>query len=255
MRPSVILMSPKGASNVGGIARVMGNFGFEDLRLVEPRCDHLGSEAKMMSMASFSLLQEARLYTSLSEALSEHTFTIGFSGRRVDDGRPTFEWMEFLRQWPRYIRGDERVALVFGREEWGLRLEELDQCNVLINLPTLESKPSMNLTSAVAVALSFLHEFVLRTPQDAQVSVIERPTRSSEEAFFERLRKMLHFIRFVNPQNPEQNLDDLRAMFHRADLSDRELRILFGILTGVEKQMGIHELKMRGSSDREIRAS
>ncbi len=237
MKTSVVLVSPKGAGNVGGVARLLGNFGIEDLRIVEPRCDLLCSEAKMMAMASFDILQSAQIYPTLADALSDQTFSIGFSGRRVDDGRPKHELYGLIQNLHLYVRPDEKVALIFGREEWGLRLEELDQCNTTVEIPTSESKSSMNLSSAVAVALSFFHEFVLRKPEERPLREIERPTRGSEEVFFKRLEVLLQRIKFVNPQNPKQNLDDLRAVFHRADLSDRELRILFGVLTGVEKSL------------------
>ena len=59
------------------------------------------------------------------------------------------------------------VALVFGREEWGLQEEEVALCSLACALPTGRLQPSLNLSHAVALALSafFDHRCGLRARQ------------------------------------------------------------------------------------------
>jgi tRNA/rRNA methyltransferase len=234
---TVILVSPKGSGNVGSVARLLGNFGIHEFRLVDPRCDWLNSEARMMAMHNQENLRSAKIFSTLEQALIDQTFSLGFTGRKVDDGRPKWTLYECTQQLPALVRSNEKVALVFGREEWGLKLEELDQCNTLVEIPTASENTSLNLASAVAVALGFFYQFLLNSDSSPSSMPLERPTRASEEMFFKRLIFLLEKIGFPNPQNPRQNLDDLRSMFHRASLSDRDLRILFGILSGVERTL------------------
>ena len=58
----VVLVEPKGAGNIGSVARVMKNFGFGELRLVQPRASHLGAEARNMAVSAVDLLERARVY-------------------------------------------------------------------------------------------------------------------------------------------------------------------------------------------------
>ena len=45
---AVVLVEPSGPLNVGSVARLCANFDVGELRLVAPRCDHLGEEARRM---------------------------------------------------------------------------------------------------------------------------------------------------------------------------------------------------------------
>ena len=235
---SLVLVSPKGAANVGGIARAMGNFGFYDLRIVEPRCDLKSLECKQMAMRSYDLIERATIFESLEAARADLEFCVAFCGRRPDDYRAHTPLPEFLSRVEPRLESYRNLGLVFGREEWGLRLEEIDACDWRVEIETTEDMPSLNLTSATAVVLSRLFEsFGRKMPRLSLVE--EKPLKHQEDLFFERLLQLMDAVEFTNPQNPNSHMSDLRAMFHRADLSDRDLRILFGILSGIERKLGI----------------
>jgi len=236
-KPVVILVSPKGALNVGGVARLMGNFGLSELRLVEPRCDLAGSECKQMALHSYSIVQDAKIYKTFSESISDLTQVIALSGRTVEDRRPHGTLSEFVSSYGSVLSSQDRVGIVFGREEIGLKLEELCQCHWQVEIPTHPDRFSINLTSAVSIAL---YEFFLRfrDPSNAVAALdCVRPDQGKKEIFFTRLQKLLDDVKFTNKENPMQLRDDLWALLHRADVDDREMRILFGMLTSVEQAL------------------
>lgn len=235
MKCAIILVSPKGALNVGGIARLMKNFGLSDLRIVEPRCRLDSLECKQMAMHGWPIVEAAKIFPSLTEAQSDRRISIALSGRSIEDRRPRADLYAFSENFRAFnVRWDD-VALVFGREETGLHLEELDQCDLKVTIPTTEEYSSLNLTSAAAITLSYLyHQWAHPSSQDV-IPLFEPPSKKQEDVFFERLTQFLWDIKFANPQNPKHTLDDIRAIYHRAQLSDRELRILFGILTNTQK--------------------
>ncbi len=237
--PTIVLVSPKGASNVGGIARLMGNFGFSELRIVEPRCDLKSLECKQMAMRGYGAIENAQFFSTLAEARADLEFCVAFSGRRIDDEGPQMVYSDFLSTIPERLVSYRSVGLVFGREEWGLKLEELDACDWRVEIAATNEMPSLNLTSAAAIVLSGLYE-QLKDPETTRQSMVRpRPLKHQEDLFFERLQQVMEVVQFTNPQNPSSHSSDLRAMFHRADLSDRDLRILFGILSGIERKLGI----------------
>lgn len=243
MKISVILVSPKGASNVGGVARSMGNFGLSELRIVKPRCNLNGLAAMRMSMASYPIVQNAKIFKTFEEAQADMTYSIALSGRLKDReipvGRPQDDLFSFAQKFQKDFHSKDKIALVFGREESGLRLAELNRCDKQIYIPTVEDLPSINLSSAVAITLSALHfhlpkKMAKTVPLKKTNTKLLRPPKDKEEFFFKRMYELLDLVKFLNPQNPQHLLEDLRNIYHRALCSDRDLRILFGILKCIE---------------------
>ena len=77
----VVLVEPKGAGNIGSVARVMKNFGFGELRLVQPRASHLGAEARNMAVSAIDLLERAKVYENLALALADRNLALGTTRR------------------------------------------------------------------------------------------------------------------------------------------------------------------------------
>lgn len=246
MRISVVLVSPKGSGNVGGVARAMGNFGLEDLRIVNPRCDLESAECKQMAMRSYALVRRAKLFRNFREAQADFTHSIALSGKPVTDGRQTSELFDFGARLDQIFSPEDHLGLIFGREETGLRLSELMICDWQISIPTSDRHPSINLTSAVAITLSVIFQRlkqvgneVAKKPTSGKSELELRPDKETEERFFERLIDVLDRSKFLNPQNPEHIIEDLRAIFHRARLNQREMRIVFGVLSNIQLAMGL----------------
>jgi len=233
--PAIILVSPKGPLNVGGVARLMGNFGLTDLRLVDPRCDLTSVDCKQMAMHSYDVVRQAKIFPDVASAISDLSQVIALSGREVEDRRPHTDLYSIQDTVIPKLLHSDRVGIVFGREEIGLKLEELCLCHWQIIIPTDTVRPSINLTSAVAMTLSWWNQIRSNLHLHRHTDLeIERPEHKKVTLFFERLQALLDTTKFTNKENPMQLRDDLWSIYHRADLDDRELRILFGILASVE---------------------
>jgi tRNA/rRNA methyltransferase len=223
----IVLVEPQGALNIGSVARAMMNFGFADLRLVNPQADHLGDEARRMAVKASRLLEAAAIHPDLPSALADCQLALGTT-RRFGKYREDFlhpdEAGSFLLPWTE--KG--RVALVFGREDKGLHTAELDLCQRFITIPTGEELPSLNLAQAVAVCL-------YETARAAAAAQGKRGGRKrlasgrALEAMYGHMRRSLLDIGFLDPQNPDHILHTFRRIFGRAGLNDREVRILHGL--------------------------
>lgn len=232
MKPAIILVSPKGAANVGGIARLMGNFGLEDLRIVAPRFDLQNPECKMRSLGAYSIIEKAKLYENLSDAQRDLEFSFAFSMQEQKAGVPSYDLSDFFER--SAYSFSRPWAFVFGREDNGLSADELLRCNAVIWIPTKKDFPSINLTSSVAIALfQWFDRF--EKSKLSSASELEWPKKKDEEVFFEGLKSLLKEIEFMKT-NSDHILDDLRNMYRRARISDRDLRILFGILSDIGRK-------------------
>ena len=148
----VILVEPENEGNVGAVARAMKNFGADELVLVNP-CP-LGAEARKRAMHGVSVLENAKRASQLGRAIRGADLVVGTSGVETANekrfARIAISPREFAsRVAP--MRGT--LALVFGREGFGLRDEELRTCDVLVTIPASKEYTILNLSHAAAIVL------------------------------------------------------------------------------------------------------
>jgi len=142
----IILVEPAGPLNVGSVARVMKNMGLHQLVLVNPQCDYLGEEARLMAVRAADILENARVVESLPEALVGCTRAIATTG---DDRSLPTQLEQPADALPWLLEAPS--ALIFGREDCGLTNAELNYAQRLIRIPSSDAYTSLNLAQAVAV--------------------------------------------------------------------------------------------------------
>ena len=224
---SVVLVEPQGPLNIGSVCRTMMNFGFSDLRLVNPCCAYRGKEARRMAIKADWLMDQAEVYPDLAEALADCHVAMGTT-RRFGKYREVFLSPDQASEMAALHAGPGRVALVFGREDKGLLTEELDLCQHFITIPTDEAFASMNLAQAVAVCLYEVNK-ALSNDGSSPVKPVELCQGQELEAMFQHMRKTLLHIDYSDPLNPDHILRTFRRMFGRAMLSERDVRALQGL--------------------------
>jgi TrmH family RNA methyltransferase len=169
-RFDIILVSPRNPLNIGAVARAMANFGFSHLTVAAPYAPNW-REARS-AIGAPDLLLNAKDTPTLADALADCTFVAGtgtLTHRKPD--QLVVSLPDLAPILAPQLTGDGRIALVFGSEKHGLTREDLSHCHALIQIPTDNRQPSMNLGQAVAVCL---YEVACRTSLS-----IEAPVRTS----------------------------------------------------------------------------
>jgi tRNA/rRNA methyltransferase len=168
----IVLVEPAGPLNVGSVARVMKNMGLHQLVLVNPHCDHLGEEARLMAVRAADILETAKVVESLPAALVGCIRAIATTG---DDGRslPTkledpAEALPWLLEAP--------SALIFGPEDCGLTNAQLNRAQRLIRIPSSDAYSSLNLAQAVAICCYELYREEGRSPREVGSSATDSVT-------------------------------------------------------------------------------
>jgi tRNA/rRNA methyltransferase len=146
-----VLVATRNPLNIGAAARAMSNFGFLDLRVVNPH-EAAFREARS-AVGAAALLARAEEYRSVAEAVADCALVVGTtSGYHRELQHP----LRRLEEGAQLVRGhlsSGNVALIFGSEKRGLANEDLSYCHWLLRIPTREEHISMNLGQAVAVCL------------------------------------------------------------------------------------------------------
>ena len=221
---AVVLVEPAGPLNVGSVARLCANFDVGELRLVAPRCDHLGEEARRMAVHGGWLLEQARLFPSLSAALADCCRVVATSGRRSGEPLP-LQAPEPALRWLAQARGP--CALVFGREDRGLSNDELLQAGQLLTLGSGDAYASLNLSHAAALVLHSWHCL----GSSLEVGGLPEPSdRQGLEAMLGDAEALLLDVGFLHPHTAHARMAKLRGLLQRAQISTEEVALVRGMV-------------------------
>ncbi len=249
---SIILVQPQGPVNVGSVCRIMMNFGFSDLRLVTPCRDFKKiPDARKMAIGAVCLLEQAPYHKDLESALKGCNTAFGTT-RRIGKYRKNLMTPEQAGNKIAELGDHHRCALVLGREDNGLKSEDLELCQHFVTIPTDKAFASMNLSHALCIFAYEIYKAINKkeahlnsekkehTSSDIINSATEIqqnniPADISEiEQMYAHMKKTLSDIDFLDPQNPDHLLRTLRRIFGRAGLSSRDVRIIRGLMSRVD---------------------
>ena len=228
-RVRVVLINTTHPGNIGATARAMKVMGLASLHLVTPKVfPH--AEATAMASGADDILQRAVVHDSLDSALSGCALALGTSARLRSLPMPMFDARRAARQ-ALQESGAHEVALLFGRERYGLTNEEMMRCQYLVNIPANPEYSSLNLAQAVQIMAYELRMAALDVVDVSLPPLDWDPVDDGQlELFFEHLEQTLLDIRFLNPKQPKKLMMRLRRLFNRARPDQNEINILRGIL-------------------------
>jgi TrmH family RNA methyltransferase len=150
-RLRVVLVATRNPLNIGAAARAMSNFGFLNLRVVNPY--DAAFRAARSAVGASELLARAEEYKSVAEAVADCTLVVGTTAVRHRELHHPLKRLEIGSRLMRKSLASSPVALLFGSEKFGLSNQDLSHCHCLMRIPTGEGNISMNLGQAVAVCL------------------------------------------------------------------------------------------------------
>jgi len=216
----IVLVAPIYEGNVGFCARVMKNFGFSRLVLIDP-CQ-LGNEAKARASHAQDVLAVAET-CSIEDVFARSNIVVATTGtvsKSVCHAmRMPFYSPKELRE--RVKDADGRISILFGRENWGLNNKEVKRSDMICTIPTADEYPILNLSHAVGVLCYELADmplpaFRLASPTD--MGYLYR--------HIDRYLDVIHHPAFKR----ENTMILIRRILGRANLTTREASTLHGLL-------------------------
>jgi TrmH family RNA methyltransferase len=229
----IVLIDPSHPGNIGSVARAMKNMALSDLVLVRPR-SFPHAEAVALAAGADDILTGARVVSSVAEAISDCGFIAGTTSR------PRSYYWEFTT--PRDVAArivalpeENRAALLFGSERYGLGTDDLNHCNVLVRIPANPAYCSLNL--AMSVQLTAYEIFMAREQPQSETQLEMALAQSGDmEHFYAHLHQVMGEIDFDDRTG--HLMERLRRLFNRAQLDRNELNIMRGILSAVQGRRG-----------------
>lgn len=147
----VVLVEPSFEESIGFVARAMGNFGLRNLRLVSPVA-RIGKTARTRAGHAQSIIDNLRVFSSLTEALTGSDVSVGTTAQRARSLYRVLRRPSSPRKFASTVKSVHgTVALVFGREGTGLRNEELDMCDMVLTIPASDKYSTLNISHAAVI--------------------------------------------------------------------------------------------------------
>lgn len=219
---AVVLNEPRYSENIGAAARCCKNMGIRDLILVRPQNLEMEKVFKMATHEAVNVVDNMRIYDTLLNALSEFQYAVGTTARIGRQRMPTAT--------PRQMAGrvaelsqENRVALVFGSEKYGLTNEDLRLCHGVVNIPTADFS-SINLAQSVMIMCYEIFVCDLDIP----LYIPRQATILELEGLFQHLEELFLKIGLIRPENPDYWMGNVRKGLTRMGLTSRDVKIARG---------------------------
>jgi TrmH family RNA methyltransferase len=243
-----ILVEPKEPGNIGAAARAIKNMDFRNLCLVNPP-PFQTDEARLFAHGATDILKSVDVYHSLKDAISDKNYVAGTSRRR-GRRRGVFTPVEQGTQRLFEVAQNNRVAVLFGREDKGLYNSEIEECGFLMTVPASRKQPSLNLAQAVLlIAYEISKAGIKRTSEKGNASsdallFANAPKLVTQERLSHLYNKIEHafkMIGYIHQDDAVSNrkvMQNLKHCLSRAGLSDWEFNMFHAICNKIEKKIG-----------------
>ena len=226
----IVLVEPEYEINIGHAARVMANFGFDELYIVNPKVE-IGFNARMFAKHASHILKKAKVVAHFEEAVRNCNFVVGTTGivgRSRNIIRNPITPARFAREM-RKLNG--KFAILFGREGTGLSKDEVRKCDFLVTIPASEKYPVLNLSHALAVVL-----YELSSKKGG--SMITRASGEEKEMLIRCFNSIVdHFS--AGLRSPEKIKLSFRRVVGRSLISDIEAAAILCVFQRTRKKLKI----------------
>lgn len=249
--PSMILMEPQLADNIGMVARACANFGIDDLRLVNPRDGWPNEKARIAASGANYVIDDARFFPTFKESIADLHWVGATTARQRGLRKPVLTPEQAVAEMRGRIARGERCGILFGRERNGLETHEVADTDAVVMIPVNAQFASLNLAQAV---LLFGYEWMRTDPGRTlgRVTTYERElaaglnlgrdrpaTKDELIGLFEHLEGELERLGFFNPMHRKTIVSqNLRSMLTRMGATEQEVRTLRGIVATLAQGKG-----------------
>ncbi len=238
--PVIVLVRPQMGENIGAAARAMWNCGFDRLRIVAPRDGWPNEKARAMARTAVPVVDQAEVFETTAAAVADLGHLYATTARGRDMSKLAVTPMEAAREMRAMAQNGTTSGVLFGPERTGLDNDEVTMAHKILHVPLNPEFMSLNLAQAVLLVTWEWHRIGVvdegaRTAREAlaRFGDGEQPATAAEMAnFFEHLEQELDASGFLRvPEKRPVMVRNIRNVFQRAVLSEREVRALHGVVT------------------------
>lgn len=224
----IVFVEPENPGNIGALARVMKNFGFKQLILVNPQCNHLAQDARNRAKHANDVLNNALVVDSLGDLDAD--YIVGSTAKLGTDyniPRSPLTPADFAKK---VIKIKNNIALLIGREGKGLYNEEIALCDFIVNIPSSKTYPTLN---AVHAATILLYELFIERNKESVHDKFKAASKQDKDQVLKVLDSALENMDFATKEKEETQRIVWKKLLGKSMLTKREAFALMGFLKKV----------------------
>ena len=246
--PVVVLVNPQLGENIGTAARAMANFGLHELRIVSPRDGWPNAKAFTASSGAHWILEGAVVFDSLTSALKDVNYVYATTARPRGMTKEVITPEQAGSDMRARIGRGENIAILFGRERWGLDNDEISLADVIVTAPVNPAFASINIAQAVLLMGYewFKNHAATLGQQTPELPALAGPglqtpdtrlaTKDELYGFFDHLERELDEAGFFKTEDKKPGImRNIRNLYSRAGLTEQEVRSLRGMVASLTR--------------------
>ena len=230
---SFILHQPQLSENIGACARAVKNFNFKKLVIIKPKPIFPNDKILATSVGAKDLILNAKVHETLESAIKKVDYVIATSARFRNKNIKHIKLNDLKK-----INFNKKVAFLFGSEASGLSNNEISYANYTMQIPTNPNFKSLNLSHSVIIIAQTVASIIsLKEAKYSKSKKVSLASKKDVQAMTGLCIKKLEEKSFFKP--PEKRpimLENLRSIFSKMELSEKEIRILSSVFASLAKK-------------------
>ena len=230
---SFILHKPQLSENIGACARAMKNFNFSKLIIVNPKPIFPNDKIVATSVGAREIIKKSKVYDTLEPAIKNIDYLISTTSRFRNKNIKHIQLKDLKK-----INYKKKIGFLFGSEASGLSNNEISYANYTMQIPTSSEFKSINLShSVIIVAQTVFNLLNLNLKSYSKSHKITPASKKQIQSMLNLCIKNLEDRNFFKPKEKKPiMLENLRNVFYRMQLSEKETRILSSVFASLSKK-------------------
>ena len=225
-----ILNKPQLSENIGACARAMKNFNFSNLIIIDPKPSFPNDKIYATSVGAKEIIANAKIYNKFEESLSNFDYLIATSSRFRNKNINHITLNDLKK-----VNLSKKIGFIFGSEASGLTNYEISYVNSTMSIPSNEKFKSLNLSHSLILVCQTLFSLInVKKINYKKSKKIKKGSKSHIKVMVDQCVKNLDKINFFSPKEKKAiMLENLRNIFFRMELSEKEIRILSSVFASL----------------------
>tara|TARA_B100001063_G_scaffold106214_1_gene99141 strand:- start:229 stop:942 length:714 start_codon:yes stop_codon:yes gene_type:complete len=228
-----ILHKPQLSENIGACARAIKNFNFNKLSIIDPKPVYPNDKILATSVGAKDIIKKSKVFSSVQSSIKNLDYLIATSARFRNKNVKHIELKDLKK-----INFKKKIGFLFGSEASGLSNNEISYANYTLQIPTNPSFKSLNLSHSLIVIAQYVSSIInLKNLPFKKSKKVKAATKKDIQAMLSLCIKNLDNINFFKPMEKRPiMMENLRNIFYKMDLSDKETRILSSVFASLGKK-------------------
>ena len=228
-----ILHKPQLSENIGACARAIKNFNFNKLTVINPKPVFPNDKIIATSVGAKEIIKNCKIHENLESAIKNVDYLIATSSRFRNKNIKHINLNELSK-----IDFSKKIGFLFGSEASGLSNNEIVYANCTMQIPTNPNFKSLNLSHSVIIVAQVVSTLVnLKKSKYKKSQKIKSASKKDIQAMTNLCIQRLENRNFFKPiEKKPIMLENLRSIFYKMQLSEKETRILSSVFASLAKK-------------------